>query len=161
MRKWVIDASPLILLAKVDKIHLLSSLPDALSIPTSVAEEIQEGPDDDPARRWLLDAGSVYVRPSATVAPEVAAWDLGRGERAALSWAYRDKTWTAVIDDLAGRRCARALGIPTTGTVGVVLAARHENVITEVGSLLDDLVDAGLRISEDVITKAMRLAGEI
>ena len=57
MRNWVVDASPLILLAKVDQKRLLTQLPDALVIPAPVAEEIQTGPEDDPARRWLLQAG--------------------------------------------------------------------------------------------------------
>jgi len=161
MRKWIVDASPLILLAKIDQIHRITRLPDALAIPAPVAEEIQAGLKDDPARGWLLHSGSEYVQPVPTVEPEVAAWDLGRGERAALSLAYRKPTWTVIVDDLAARRCARALSIPFSGTIGVILAAKHEKVISEVDPLLYDLIRAGLRISEDVITQARRLAGEM
>lgn len=160
MRRWVVDASPLILLAKVDRIHLLSELPDALTIPSPVAEELRAGPEEDPARRWLLHEGSAYVRPVAAVVPEVAAWDVGRGESAVLSWAYRDKSWLAVIDDLAARQCARALDIACTGTIGVVLAAKHNRVIPEVAPVLDALISAGLRISTDVMIQARRLADE-
>lgn len=93
--------------------------------------------------------------------PKVAAWDLGSGESAVLSWAYENAAWTAIIDDLAARRCARALNIANTGTVGVLLAAKHEGIIPQVSSLLDELVRAGLRINDELILKARRLAGEL
>ncbi|MEX2399258.1 MAG: hypothetical protein WD423_00705 [Rhodothermales bacterium] len=106
MRKWVVNASPLILLAKVDHIHLLTELMDTLVIPAAVAEEVNAGPDDDPARRWLREIGSEYVRATQDEASDVVAWDLGRGETAVLSWALRHPDWIAVVDDLAARKSA-------------------------------------------------------
>lgn len=161
MRNWVVDASPLILLAKVDQIRLLNTLAGELAIPAPVAEEVQAGLEHDAARQWLLSSGRENVRPHAIIASEVAAWDLGRGETATLSWAYRDPAWLAVVDDLAARRCARALGISFTGTIGVLLAAKHKGMISEVGSLLEELERAGLRMSVELIIEARRLAGEL
>ena len=160
MPSWVVDASPLILLAKVDRLHLLTEPPERLLIPASVAEEIAAGPEDDPARRWLHRAGSRYVQSAVPVEREVAAWDIGRGESAVLPWAYSHPAWIAVIDDLAARCCAQALDIPFTGTLGIVLAAKRKKLIPEVGPLLDELVKAGLRISDALISEARRLAGE-
>ena len=161
MRKWVVDASPLIVLAKVDEVRQQTDLPDTLLIPAPVAEEVRAGLEEDPARRWLFKAGSGYVRPIPAAASEVAAWDLGQGERTVLSWAYQERGWTAIVDDLAGRRCAQALGISCTGTLGVVLAAKAEGMIAEAGPLLECLVRAGLRLSDDLILQARRLAGEL
>lgn len=49
MRKWVIDASPLITLAKIGQVYLLSELCDEMVIPGGVAEEIQRSPaENDP-----------------------------------------------------------------------------------------------------------------
>ncbi|HCA96836.1 MAG TPA: DUF3368 domain-containing protein, partial [Cyanobacteria bacterium UBA9226] len=39
------------------------------------------------------------------VAPEVAAWDLGKGESAVLSFALKNSGFVAIIDDRAARRC--------------------------------------------------------
>lgn len=160
MPNWVVDASPLIVLAKVNQLDLLTKLPDRLLVPTRVAEELAAGPENDPARRWLLDAGDAYVHSTASVTPEVAAWDIGRGESAVVSWAYGNPAWIAVIDDLAARQCAQALNIPFTGTVGVVLAAKDKGLIPEISPLLDDLVKAGLRVSDALLAQARQLAGE-
>jgi predicted nucleic acid-binding protein len=77
-----------------------------------------------------------------------------------LSWAYHDSRETALVDDLAARRCAKALGIRVTGTIGVVLAAKEEGLIMRAGTVLDALVEVGLRIHPEVMAEAKRLAGE-
>jgi len=43
--KWVINASPIILLAKVGEIELLSRLAGTLVVPNAVVTEIEEGPN--------------------------------------------------------------------------------------------------------------------
>lgn len=44
-RKWVINASPLIVLAKISQIGLLSQICDQIVIPTGVVQEINDGMD--------------------------------------------------------------------------------------------------------------------
>lgn len=51
--KWVVNASPLILLAKVGHLDLLSKLAEEVIIPASVVNEVKQGPPDDPAQQWL------------------------------------------------------------------------------------------------------------
>ena len=48
-RHWVVGASPIILLAKTRHLDLLPASADVLLIPKAVAEEIRQGPSDDPA----------------------------------------------------------------------------------------------------------------
>jgi predicted nucleic acid-binding protein len=43
---------------------------------------------------------------------------LGAGETAVLSYALAWPDYVAVIDDVAGRRCASSLDIKVIGTVG-------------------------------------------
>ena len=49
-RRWVADASPIILLAKAGRPGLLSAPAQDLLVPEVVAEEIRQGPPEDPAR---------------------------------------------------------------------------------------------------------------
>lgn len=155
------DASPIILLAKVNRIELLPRFSDELVVPRAVAEEIRAGRPDDPARQWMQETGRTFVRPVPSVASEVVDWDLGRGETAVLSWVYRrPEPWTALLDDGAARRAARALDVHVSGTLGVVLAAKKEGAISQVRPVLKALVQAGLRVSEPVRRQALRYAGE-
>jgi predicted nucleic acid-binding protein len=94
------------------------------------------------------------------VVSKVASWDLGKGESAVLSWAVRNTGWTVVIDDLAGRRCGRALGRPVTGTLGLLLLAKEEGQISEVKPVVDALLDAGLQVSDALLEEVLRKAGE-
>jgi hypothetical protein len=75
-----VNASPLILLAKVEHIDLLPKLTEQLVIPTSVVAEVQGSPSTDPAQAWLSGEGAAWVRADIATGSSVAAWDLGAGE---------------------------------------------------------------------------------
>lgn len=119
--RWVVNASPLIALSKVGHADWLAALSDELVVPQAVAAEIQAGPPN-PARQFLA-AGRLPLLPAPPAVPEVADWGLGSGETAVLSWAATQPGWTAIIDDLPARRCARALSLPHKGTLAVVIRA--------------------------------------
>ena len=67
---------------------------------------------------------------------------------------------TAVIDDLAGRRCAEALGLSLRGTVGLVLAAKQAGRITAARPILERLRDSGMYLSDAVLNRALSRVGE-
>ena len=48
--RWVLNASPLIVLAKINHQHLLAQLADEIAIPQAVLAEKYAGPTGDPAR---------------------------------------------------------------------------------------------------------------
>lgn len=53
VRRWVVNASPIISLTKIDRIHLLSELCDEVVITQGVADEIKLGGYADSAVDWL------------------------------------------------------------------------------------------------------------
>ena len=68
---------------------------------------------------------------------------------------------TAVLDDAQGRKCARALGLPLIGTLGIVLRAKRLGRITSAAEVLRDLQKGGLHLDQQTITVALRrVAGE-
>lgn len=159
-RRWVVNASPVILLAKVGRISLLAELTDELIVPAAVAREIREGPEDDPARVWLSGPGATWVGDPEAVAPVVTAWDLGAGESEVVSWAHRRPGLEVIVDDRAARNCAMSLGIPVRGTLGVILLAKREGNVLLAVPILEELRSAGLRVGAGVWDAAIRLAGE-
>ena len=56
------------------------------------------------------------VVPTPSIDERIQAWDLGLGESSVLTWGYTHQGTEIIIDDLAARRCATALGIPFRGT---------------------------------------------
>jgi hypothetical protein len=99
--KWVVNASPLILLAKAAHIELLSSLTEELIIPQSVAREIDEGPATDPARQWLGGAGAQKIIADPPSSQLIAAWDLGAAKQ--QSSVGPSKIRTSKLSSMIGR----------------------------------------------------------
>jgi predicted nucleic acid-binding protein len=157
---WVVNASSLILLAKVGRIHLLLDLSETLVIPASVAVEIEAGPASDPAVLWLRSKGGHWVQADLPVEPAIAAWDLGNGETAALNWACQRPGFEAILDDRAARKCALIQRLPYRGTLGVILAAKKQGLIPAAKPLCDQVVKAGLLIDQTLLQSALGLVGE-
>lgn len=151
--RWVVNASPLILLAKVQQLRLLSQLAETFVVPEAVVAEILAGPVDDPARQFLGVASVTTVAVSAN--PLVLAWDLGAGETAVLSYALANPGWKAIIDDGAARRCAHTLNIPLAGTLAIILAARQKQMIPAAAPVLRALLAHGFRVDETTLRRAL------
>ena len=159
-RRWICNASPIIVLSKIGRIALLPALADTLIIPGAVADEIDAGAGDDPARVWLRGPGQPYIQRPDPPSPLVQAWDLGPGETSVLSWAQAHPGYEVLIDDRAARTCAQSLQLSVRGTIGVLLLAKKSGHVDRVEPLLRQVVQAGLRISQGVMETALRLSGE-
>lgn len=66
-REWVVDTSPIILLAKTGYLNLLATSAEKILMPEAVAEEALEASPDDPARKGLEAAGERFVEPAGSV----------------------------------------------------------------------------------------------
>lgn len=158
--KWVINASPVIALARVGQVELLVRLPKQSVIPRAVAEELLHAPEDDPARRAVEGGVFKIIEPPAPP-PQILAWDLGHGESAVLSYTLTRPKWVAVLDDGAARRCARSLSLTLTGTLAVVLLAKQYGLIDSAAQVLHDLRGADFRLDDHIIREALaRTVGE-
>lgn len=158
--RWVVNASPLIVLAKIGQSELLPRLAGELVIPAGVALEVNGGPPDDAARAWLQKSGTSCIHSLPSISPELAAWDLGLGETEVLQWAMTHEGFEAILDDHAARECARALGLPVRGTLGVILAAKQRGFITRVRPLFEELLRIHFHIAPLLLQRALDLSGE-
>ncbi|ASC69755.1 hypothetical protein XM38_006840 [Halomicronema hongdechloris C2206] len=77
-----------------------------------------------------------------------------------MAWVYTHAGSEAIIDDLAARRCAAALEIPVRGTLGLVLVAKRRGEIASARTVLNQLRQAGMYLSDAVMNRALRLVGE-
>lgn len=154
--RWVVNASPLISLGRIGRLDLLSALAVEVVVPQAVATEVG---------RLGEKASPSLIAPTFRIEkvdphPVVTPWGLGPGEVAVLSLAQRSGSHVAVLDDLAARRCASALRIPTRGTLGVVLLAKSRGIIPSAATVIEALQAAGLYLSPDLVTHVLTLVGE-
>lgn len=155
-----VNASPLIFLSRAGLLDLLQLAAPEVVVPMQVAEEIgRRGPQDLTAQAiestsWLR-AVEIAAIPQA-----ILAWDLGAGESAVLTWCFGNERREAIIDDLAARRCANALGIRVRGTLGLVLLAKKQGRIQSAQTVVGRLRQSGMYLSNGVVARALALVGE-
>lgn len=160
--RLVLNASPIICLAKAGLLEEVLSTAQEVVVPRPVASEILAVDDDrDAAVAWMrtekAQRALCDVEPPA---PFVLAWDLGVGESAVLTAVAGSPGSVAVLDDLAARRCALALGISVTGTLGLLLMAKRAGAIVSLRRALDAVTDAGLFVSPKHVSAILAAGGE-
>jgi predicted nucleic acid-binding protein len=167
---FVFDATPLICLASVERLHLVSSLPGDCCLPEAVYEEvvtagINAGHAD--ARRIERaiedDRFAVESDPDSPLVGTLDRSDrLGGADIAVLALAA-DAGGTAVMDEQYGRTVADTEGIPTRGTAYVVLRAQKAGQLTATAArtTIDELIDAGWYCEPDLYSDVRRKIAEI
>lgn len=158
--KPAINTSPLIFLTKGGFLHLLQIVSPEIIVPQAVSTEIQAYGETDITAFTLAKTSWLVVKETPPVPSIIQTWDLGAGESAVLTWAYVNPGTEVIIDDLAARRCATALGIPIRGTLGIVLTAKQRGIIPSARPVLEQLRLRGMYLSDKVINQALTLVGE-
>lgn len=162
-RPFAADTGPLIALARVDQLQLLTGLFGNGLIPPAVHREAQIESGRPGANRigealslgWLR-----VVAPSdhAPVADLLRMVDAGEAEAMALC--LHRQARLLLIDDAKGRKVAQRAGIPVVGVAGVLLASKSKGLLCAVGPILDDLTSVGYRLSHQLIDSVRRRANE-
>ena len=156
---WIVNASPLIALAKAGCERLLTAASRTVVVPTAVVAEILAGPPGDPARTLLERGWGQVIQPQA-LPSRVVEWGLGRGESEVLAVALECPGSTAVLDAAAARTAARSLGIPVIGTLGVVVRAKKNQHLPSAAMVLAQLTAEGLYLDDAVIRSVLQQVGE-
>lgn len=155
-----VNASPLIFLARAGLFDLLQVAGAEIIVPEAVAEEIMRRGETDVTAQAVNVTTWLTVVQTPPVPPQIQAWGLGQGESSVLAWGCAHSGTEIIVDDLAARRCAEVFGIPTRGTLGLVLAAKQRGRITAARPVLDELRRAGMYLSDRVMNRALALVGE-
>ncbi|HEY3567256.1 MAG TPA: DUF3368 domain-containing protein [Thermoanaerobaculia bacterium] len=161
MSRWVVDTSPLIFLAKLDRLDLLRKSADELLVPATVVEEIRAYPDD--ASQKVEEALGSWLREEAVEARrivDVLLADLDLGESEVIALARERSADRVVMDDLDGRRFARRLDLEPIGTLGLLLAAKLRGELGSLREEIERLEREGFRVSPALAEAVLREAGE-
>ena len=159
-KRWVMNASPVILLAKAQVIQFVPQVCGQLVIPEGTVEEVHRGDMSDEGRAWLAGAGAKFVKPSAPVPDSVAGFALGLGETQVLAWIAAHSDFEGVLDDLKARRCAAKLGLPIIGSWRVLIILKEKGLIPAIRPTVNKFREAGFYLSEPLFQEALKLAGE-
>jgi len=154
----ILNNTPLVALWVLGRLDLVRDLFGEVMIPPAVHAEFL-AVDRAARQQALAHASWIKVTPLGNPRRVLAYTGLDEGEAAVLALA-EELEGTVVIDERKARRYAKRLGLPLTGTLGVLLLAKEHGLLPSVRAAVDTLLDAGLYLNSDLVTTVLRLAGE-
>ncbi len=162
MPKAVCNSSPLIHLARVGKLEILRDIFDTVLIPEAVYREcVIEGKDKDDARK-IKNATWLQVTKIKNIELKKAFNTiLDEGESEAIALALQEVADFILLDDYEAREFARIYGLKITGTIGVLLKAKHNGKISNLVQVLERLKETGFWLSENLYSEILRDEGEL
>jgi len=157
----VSNASPLINLARVGQFRLLAVLYGQIVIPQAVYHEVVVRGHGRDGSREVAEASWIERRsPADELAVRALTTELGQGEAEAIVLAQELGASLLLLDEIRGRRIARALGLRVRGALGILARARREGHIPHLKPLLDLLRAKGTWIDQELYEETLRLVGE-
>jgi len=158
----VSDTTPLIGLASIGRLELLRDLFEEVYIPQAVFDEtVTFGREESKAKQEVSNADWIHivgVKDRLAVNVLLDEMDLGEVETIVLA-SEMNADWV-LMDEKKGRRKLAQLNIPKIGTLGILLKAKQNGLISLLRPEIEDLQKSGFSISPNVIEEVLEVAGE-
>ena len=154
----VSDATPVISLIKAGQIELLQKLFGVVYIPEAVYRELTDNGAFSEEVKMVQECEFFYVEKvdnekSVTILRNFTGLDAGESE--AIILADEKHSDVLLMDEHKGRQVAKKMGITITGTIGILIQAFDEGLLTDedVEGCIERLKQSGIRISENLYQK--------
>ena len=118
----------------------------------------KEKPFSKELRRFLSNRSEQIVN---RLAVEVLISDIEIGESETIILALEEKPDLVLIDDLKARKFAKMYGLEIIGTMGILLEAKKNGLVTEIKPLISELLLNGKRIGNRIIEMTLEAAQEL
>ena len=156
--KVVSNATPIISLASIGRLSLLSDLFNKVYIPQAVYNEIKYKKSygyqeiDNPCFEIMTIQGNAYLG--------FLLNELDRGEAEAIFLAKEMAADMLIIDERIGYKIAQSQQLFCIGTLIVLEVAKQKQLIKKVKPLLDEMIQKGRWYSETVYSQFLKQIGE-
>jgi predicted nucleic acid-binding protein len=158
----ICDASPLVFLAKLDRLSLISAVlgGDIFVLRCIVDEVLPEGAG--PQERARLEEFFEQVQIVDFEAARPPSRSLSRSDQSVLVWAIEHRADWLVADERMLRRIAVAEKIRVVGFLGLVIAAAQRGILSQAQArpaIADAVSKHGCRISIDLYQRLLAELG--
>jgi len=155
----IANNTPLVALWAIGRLDILKSLFGEILIPPSVRDEFL-ATEKEARSKTLRDETWIRVVQIQNAKRTQAYVGLDTGESEVLVLAEEQNASLVLIDEQKARRFAERLGLPLSGTLGILLLAKEEKIISTVAPLIRKIQQAGLYFHNDLMERVLKLAGE-
>lgn len=160
MPKVVSNTTPILSLLKINRLDLLKQLYTQIYIPEAVYKEIEAGK----TKEFYKDLSKIDWIKIAEIQDKQAVkyfLDLDSGEAEAIVLASEINADLIILDEKLGRFHAKHADLKVTGTIGILLKAKTDGLISELKPLLNELTKKDVWISEKLKREILIKTGEI
>jgi len=138
----VSNTSPILNLAVIERLALLSDRFGEVWVPPDVLKELRPEEDLPGSRavREAREAGWLQVKAvKDQPLAQVLRRELDKGEAEAIALALEVKAEWTLLDERDARRVAKQLGLKVTGVLGILLRARREGKLPSLQQAMEQL----------------------
>ena len=161
MRKVVVNTTPLIALSHVGQLDILKKLYGGIIIPKAVYRELSVKTES--TCKKAVDRSLEWIRVENIknqMAKTMYKTQLHDGEVEVMILSKEIAADVVIIDDSNAKKHAKYLGLPVTGTLGVLIKAKREGLINELKPILYQMTENGIYISQSLIELCLKQVGE-
>lgn len=155
----VSDSSPLITLAKIARLELLSDLYQTITITPQVYHEVVvrgaglTGSVEIAACKWIEVKP---IRNMAALAGAQKSFGLGIGESSAIILGQEVNASLVLIDEIKARKVAREYGMAVLGCVGILEDAFGLHLLSDLASAYRQLASSGAYIDRRILENSLK-----
>ena len=153
----VSNASPLIVLLKINKLSILKELFEKIVVPKTVYKEITAKEPDKlifDKLEWIKVRSARNIEMTALLEKLI---DSGEAEAIVLA---RELSATLLIDDAKARKYAKLLNIEVIGTLGLLKIAKRRGLVRSVRKVINDMLEEGYYIEDKLVRRILKDIGE-
>ena len=162
MRKVVVNTTPLIALSHVSQLDVLKRLYGEIIIPEAVYRELSIKTES--ICKKAVDNSLEWIRIKSInneMAKAMYKTQLHDGEVEVMILSKEIAADVVIIDDANAKKHAKYLGLPVTGTLGVLIKAKREGYINELKPIFSQMVENGIFISQSLMESCLKKVGEV
>ncbi len=156
----VSDSSPLITLAKIERLELLPQLYGTITITPEVYNEVMvqgaglEGSSQVATAQWI----DVRLSKIANLVG-LQRFGLGIGELSAIMLGRELKAGLVLIDDMKARKVAQEQGLAVLGCVGVLEDAFSLGLFSDLPEAYRQLLASGAYVDRRILENSLNVHG--
>ena len=140
MVEIICNATPLINFASISCLDILKSLFTEIVIPQAVySDTVESGFPNSETILKEIEAGWLNVKLVEEM-PESIPLALDAGEREAIALALSEQKPRVILDKKRDKKVAQELGLNVIGTLGILILAKRNRIISQVKPLLDAMM---------------------
>ena len=159
----VTDSTPIISLAKIDKLHLLRDIFGKIYVPSAVYEEIVVKGKDRPGCKEIKEAQWVASKEVSNITSQKHLLShLDQGEAEVILLADELNADLVIMDERKGYEVlANLLNIKVIGTIAILSMAKDLGLIENIKPYLDKMKAKGVWIDDQIYAISLKDVNEL